>query len=339
MLSRLASLGTPNTSADDDEDPAEFHRRLAAMMAFKAVARELGLVFDVEFTIAHADVRWIRMKEPTGFPTGGEAAPVKHRRPATAVEFRGTPARPIVFRALRAKDAGSPPDHIALHGFGSLTATRLVDLEPQRTVVTEADPVSTAHHRRIGSGGVSGARPLRGDHVLVMNERIPRLLDTFSKRARTLAEAPDPGLNTLYADDLVRGMAIDICPAPTANQEYFWYSLCARTGTHHSKSVAAPSLKETGEEAPIEFGELAGATRLASEVAFRLDGWSLVCPPATKSLDEAQGTVLEDATPLSSTLGPPPGSLPRLPLWPPILLPRARHRSRRERHDCRTEGR
>ncbi|MDR0780480.1 MAG: hypothetical protein LBF16_07260, partial [Pseudomonadales bacterium] len=142
---------------------------------------------------------------------------------------------------------------------------------------------------------------------------------------------------TLFAEDVHRGYRVDVATVPDASKAGPWRTLCARHGTYTLEAKLAKN------EKPPEFaddeGWVSGLSTSSGgpgsanpddhylhEALFGWSGWSLVAPPAGRSIKaqpvagtELQGEAPSDALEepasgvgIKATFTPPPRSLPRL---------------------------
>ncbi|NTV47434.1 MAG: hypothetical protein HGB11_13155, partial [Chlorobiales bacterium] len=131
---------------------------------------------------------------------------------------------------------------------------------------------------------------------------------------------------TFYADDLVRGYAVDVWDSETKK----WRTLCKRKGSYKLGSqfldldngTLTINLIAHSDESCIEASLIGDPNNEEEkqhliETLFRWEGWSLVAPRPGKSIDEANtpqtiNTEKEAALGLTITVAPEPGTLPRL---------------------------
>lgn len=304
------------SAADKYRDPTtdhEFHKLQAGAAAISTVGRCLGLIFDLDaeepatreelsrLRIGFDSARGLALETP--WALGAESLVHKEELDTLALETPWT----LVDESLLGQQelvARRAPQHLDIgeRGFGSITARRMFDLARTSTLATEIDPATLAFAQRNSSTPVYHAGV--GDQVLLINPKAPMRLQIWGRRGATLRAAQENGEKIeLFAEDLMRGFAVDV--SRVAEKQPRWRSICRRSGRY---TIGETPIAITEEEGPVELAALASATQLrwvASEVAFRLDGWSLACP-RPEDIGEGQ------SNPIGREISPPRNSLP---LW------------------------
>ena len=147
-----------------------------------------------------------------------------------------------------------------------------------------AKPETPAELPRLRSAGISVFREGRKDLV---EKRMKRGQADLAKKPHEVE---------LFADDVVRGYAVDVQPAGKE-----WMPLCARLGTYLVDG--RPALPEREEEGFVTLGATGadGGLRV-HEVLFTWDGWSLSAPHPAKVDEEKARAACEPARAAASGL-------------------------------------
>ena len=282
-LERLAAQSTlPDDSVRklDRAQAVDFNRVVSGLLHYSELAREVGLVLDGSFIadLQPAHIEWVQLE----VPQPDEGPELQFGRVAVENRSDGRFAA-----ARRGPSKGR---------FGEMTERRLFRFG-DATVIQELDPVAAVKRSQSPrSAGKGGAGPvLRSDHVLVMNDGVSSYLEQRRERAKDLAGEPKA---LLYAEDIARGITVDL-HHPSRPK---WFSLNARALRFRARPASKPDPAGTGalppgtehedvvtDEGHVQFSALGEAgfdIWFVSDVAFRLNGWNMVCPyPLARSAE------------------------------------------------------
>jgi len=165
------------------------------------------------------------------------------------------------------------------------------------------------------SAGITVIRSERNKKTVSMLKRQATLHDKVAAPPGTVRAGEE---EFLYADDLVRGYAVDIFSNATGK----WHSVCSRIGTYEFMDAPATKLANIVDEAAVEAAgveDKATTDLYHHEAIFRWTGWSLAVPRPGKSLDDKSNLAPRDGRQefqkglrLTTDFKVPPGSLPKL---------------------------
>lgn len=326
----------------------DFHEELAALGAFPLLCRRLGLTLELVLPLDDAMARDV---SASGTGTGSPAFVSASPKLALSGALRPTMlvhrtayrlAAPSIFRA--APGAGSAiaegrlhldasyelesvdTDGGAIKVAGAFSTMRAVDPgahTPGQTPAHTPETISTGALPQLRTVGIALLHDDRGAMIAAALKRAAAQNTAAAKPPP--AGAADAGLD-LFADDLVRGLAVDICDVELGR----WRSLTKRHGryvlfTPGAGGGTAKPLFEADDEgwiAPAVFEQPAAPGvppgLRVSETVFRWDGWSISAPrPGHAITDDHQPAKPREnragaTTGLVAEFDPVPGSLPAL---------------------------
>jgi hypothetical protein len=307
----------------------EFNRVVGSISHYTQVAREVGLIIDGYFDLPYGhqagSLVWMRLgitapAKADAFLLELLADPPRHYFLRLALENNSTTN---VFAAAVAPPGAMPELLTGATYFGAMTSRRLLHLDPGpagaklhalqsggHTQICPFDPIAlTLQGNHDPDAQKDTPATLGPEQLVVMNPGLVGMLQARAERADKMRQLPDP---LVYAQDVARGFAVDLRSGDR------WRSLCLREGRYQVlrsanaawKSEARPDTKTlppadkewVPEESWVQFavlGEKHFDKNYVSEVAFRLDGWSLVCGRpfgATESASDTSGRILDVKT-------------------------------------------
>ncbi len=248
----------------------DFHQALSALGDYPALLRHLGLVLDLTLPLAGVPPTVTAVQVlPTFAPAPGTVARV-NRAPKTAVTLDA--AR---FRA--ASSSGAIVD-----GLLALDERQydLVPLDLDGNALKVVNTALTAGRHENDRFG-DGPPALRSAGIALVEEDQATRTRSFFGRAQANNAAVEAGGDvTLFADDLVRGLRVDIWDERTE----VWRSLCRRVGSYtfealgetktiEDEGCVEPALAEAAAPKPGVPNDL-----YLHEALVRWEGWSLAAP-------------------------------------------------------------
>ena len=336
-LSQLAAFLRPSEQqtaplrADAADEPHDLHRIIAGFGGHPALLRRLGLVLDIELdtqTLALDDAGSdLRIAvAPVGLDTGA----ITHDCPWTAVEIGAAGSASYQSFCVRQRE-GSPrgglhalpqsPDSVAQekleHAFGALVqhATTVLVAPRGNDTVKNTPPallqvgmrmLDDAHAGRVAAAAAEQAR-------IAESLTLPGGLLGAAPGDGTGAAPPPPDTQPLYADQLTRGVRIDVQDADAGP----WRSLCGRQLRYTAGDWAWPAgqsarIVDEGTVEPTVYDDAN-----AEEARFRIppelftwDGWSLAVPHPDEGLGGTPDPAADDdANALDAVIEVPPRSL------------------------------
>ena len=306
----------------------DFHRILSALGNYPHLLPLLGLVVDLELDLtASIPAGGTVQLRTSAFSGPPHVHPLTHYR-IDAEGFRAAPR------------LGSPLQD----GLLRLGDSALFDLLPfdvdgaaLKAVSMVATLEQSALRRAPGVPQEGGVPALRSAGLsLVETGRAYNLAAHLGNAASLQTAAASHAPVELYADDLVRGYAIDVYTGTAGTvdlktgttkpayqkQAHAWLSLCRRDGTYTlSKSHAPNPLTSSGEDGFVTLSTSQAPDGMPGhflhECWLHWEGWSLVAPRPGKSVapDGSSATAANDPINqigLTARVKAHPGSLPRL---------------------------
>lgn len=298
----------------------DFHRAVALLGEHPALLRALGLIVDLELSqpVPAAGFVWVEDVEAA---PGWQLQPVDVR-PKTryAADFRAQAKSNELDKGFLQLGTGYGVVEVDVEGAAvklmNLAATALASVYPARTTADTPDRFSLPALR---SGGLSLVRTGR---AVTLVTRLAK-----AKTLNTEAVKPQPGQSELFAEDLVRGYAVDVKDAGAATNP--WHSLCRRLVSYALGKAPGAGTWPPGAGTPLEdegwttLAATSGPDRATSpdltvtEAMFRWDGWSLCIRRPGKSVgidDKPAEFENKPETELQVAIDAKiaPGSLPRL---------------------------
>lgn len=308
----------------------DFHRIVSSMNQHRSLLRQLGLVIDF---LADADqFQSTGGADPMRVAVGWSASPEASTGVETLDDLRPitrTILQDDIFDAAPA-NAGSPVAGplVALNSErfrllqidvdGSATKLRNLtrSLQTMRSDEVEAEEITNADLEKQNRAGVPA---LRSDGLtLVEIERGDRLSEAFDRSGQLFDDDVASNDIELFAEDLVRGLHIDILDQSRGE----WASLCRRDGAYQLLNTG-DMLEITDEEGMVRLGATSSSDGenpnivKLHENTVSWTGWSLTAPPIGRALDvdDVPRDLANTATaglPLESAFQVRPGSLPSL---------------------------
>ncbi len=306
-----------------EQNPADtrldFHQRLTALGQFPALLRLLGLVVELEL-------------DPAAVPVSTAAAPglmrvVPRFTSSTGVEtsFLTPDTAYIHDHAGVFAAAQAPPDSPSAETVAGLLNLRLTGPAGGQgqfqLVQVDVDGAGLRMLDLVGRAKSGALPPLRSSGLSVVRRGTAPLLHELLTKGRQRMAAVEAGDRvTLYGEDLIRGVRIDIGDPGSG----MWRSLHAREGTYRFRT--SPEVRELVDEGCAEPTLVqpnpgpagAGAPdpelpNYVSESLFLWQGWSLAAPRPGEPLPSPEPDPDRDGEPgLEVSFRPPRGSLPRL---------------------------
>ena len=340
---RLQPVELPKDAAEAAahfQERIDFHRMLSALADYPGLLRKLGLVFDLLLPLDALPVEAVgaapgRLCTHAVFPS---AFPERDDPNETPWTYSVSPWTVYFNTEVNGLRFFAP----APRGGYRDSIFRLLQLDPQRFSLIQVDVdglalkisnlLPTLHrqidnpNRPIEEPDRSGAPAVRtGGLGLIENSRADALHDDFyeARRSNHALETDAPNPAPLAAEDITRGIRVDIFDAQTMS----WYSLHARQGDYVPTRDPVRRIDVEADEGLFQVG-LAGEVDTpgmppdpngelyAHESLVTWDGWSLSVPrPGNKVEQEPRPpSPGQDVTPLPldvrfSVLE---GTLPRL---------------------------
>ena len=204
------------------------------------------------------------------------------------------------------------PELIALKKRLTLSSATLLPIEVMDhinniSVENKLDPNSYACVPPLRSEFISVVKNDRGQDYYKRFARSQNINSNYTKKINSVPT--DPTLDSLYAQDLIRGCRIDI----RDNVSLKWHSLCKRRGTYEifdeTNSSSKVYLNDFPDEGWIQTGiareqndDEPGAVNLKiHESLFKWQGWSLCAPRPGKPIDPDDGIQNVDNIPLTQS--------------------------------------
>ncbi len=258
------------------QDPAghqrtlDFHQALSALGDYPALLRHLGLVLDLTLPLAGVPPTVTAVQVlPTFAPAPGAVTRV-NRSPKTAVTLDAARFQP-------ASNSGAIVD-----GLLALDEARYdlvpLDLDGAALKLVNTGLSAARHeHDRFGDGPPA----LRSAGIALVEEDQALRTKQFFGRAQANNAAIEAGGDvTLFADDLARGLRVDVWDERTK----VWRSLCRRVGSYtfetlgqtktiEDEGCVEPALAEAAEPPPGAPNDL-----YLHEALVRWEGWCLSAP-------------------------------------------------------------
>lgn len=305
----------------------DFHRALAQLGDYPALLRRLGIVLDVEVDAAAfgafsaaVSPRRLRVR-PRWRPEGSVAMTETPLWTAFAWDGRTFAA------AVR---PGGVPELV--DGLLNLSSDEYVlsELDVDGAVLKQANAalaVAQGAARRApdAPAGEAPASLRSGGFALMRRDRAIRVHGTFGRAAFRNAQLESgTDVDTLYAEDLTRGFAVDVWDSLSGA----WHSLFRRVGEYRLlRDGSRLSIEDEGfsqtamtEEAPAAAAAAPADVRL-HETVWAWNGWSLAAPRPGKAILSGSGSAAapervtndaQTALPLEVSFRAAPRSLPRL---------------------------
>lgn len=323
---RLTPLPDPNAYAQ----MIDFHRIVSSMNQHRTLLRRLGLVIDF---LADEDafnpsggadpmrlgVSWPSSEESaTGVETLDDLLPIT-RTILDGDTFDAAPANlasPVAGPLVSLNDERFRLLQIDVDGSATKLRNLTRSLQTLRGDEVEAEEITPADVEKRNRAGLPA---LRSDGLtLVEGGRGDRLSQAFDRSGRLFDDDMASSDVELFAEDLVRGLHIDIFDDVRGE----WASLCRRDGEYQFLNNGE-TLAVEDEEGMVRLGatsstdgENPNIVKL-HENTVSWTGWSLTAPPVGRALDtdDAPRDLTNSATmglPLESAFQVRPGSLPSL---------------------------
>jgi hypothetical protein len=292
-VAKLAQQRPPASTKEELAAALDFNQVISKLTHYPRVAREVGLICDGYFdldTRKPADVDSICLELDKQRLPDSLKQPVNHVFANVACDWQKSP----IFAAAIDTESPNPTTPPT---FGRMNDQRHMDLDPPLpgqlpdgfTHVTPVDPVASAYQDE----------PSQTEQLLVLNANLWQRLAWRAKRSADLRAQASP---TVYAQDLVRGFAVDLDYDRTTGDRSRkakwaddWRSLCRREARYRvvrsansawksasrTNTKSLPSNGTVADEGWVQLSALGMSgfdTNFVSDAAFRLDGWSLICP-------------------------------------------------------------
>ena len=315
----------PNENLPEPE--FDFHEMLSSMGDYPEIMRRMGIVLDLEAnlpdsfaaspsavveTSCHIIPSWIPTKPDPG---PGESVDVSPRTACVvhpdASKFAARPraADPDLENGMLMLSDASKYQVIPVDiDGGAMKAMDLVNNVKRAAFAPTADTPENFSLPALRAGGFSVVRKgLAADAV-----------KGFEKAALNNSRliANDASNIVLFAEDLVRGFAVDVHVRPEGSDSGRWHSLCLRRGTYDFLNTTDPAI-EFDDEAFISLATTEGVGAnsanpatgepdlYSQESLFFWQGWSLAVGPVGKTINlDADQPPLSNATPVASTNSP-----------------------------------
>ena len=294
---KVSSAPKPLPSAAQLKTMYDFHQMVSVLGNYPLLLVKLGLAIELE------------VDYHPGIPASGFVRILPSR-------FAQTPnVHPWTFYSLNTTSFIAAPRPHANQGQGSDLRDGLLLLgDPSRFEIAHVDidgaslklqTAATTAATALQTTGIAFAPATRyqsqaaaegssipsmrtGGMSLLHIGRAAALLDSFNNATQQHQAAQSNQPVQLYADDLVRGYAVDVLDESTG----IWRSLCMRDGTY--QFVRAPQGKKTltlPDEGFVTMGtthdpQASPNDLYLHEQIFRWDGWSLSAPRPIQPLDQ-----------------------------------------------------
>ncbi len=307
-------------------DPPEFHERLVAMGEFPTIMRSLGLIFDVKLPAGiFPKGQFDLSADITGLEITPEACVTKTYASLSENELYvisrlPAPSTPAEDLSKSADFSGGKLNLgqgekfpiVQIDAAGSVLKLNyfVENLARMRESYTADGSVTevprSAAPPSIRTTGISLTRS--GQAREVVEARIMR---------NTALAAFTGGPREVYAEDVIRGYAIDVSFREETGQWSNWYSLCLRDVDPGIPGVLKQKHQDEGWINGITSSKEPGVNRVfVSESLTTWDGWSLVAPrPVSPTADCRESPVKKPRSfegVFLPVITPRKGSLPRL---------------------------
>jgi hypothetical protein len=335
-LSPYSAQSVPLPTAQEIETRYDFHEMVASLGDYPNLLRYMGLVVDLVVTLD------ANLPPATGMiqvmPTLTTTMTTTHYTPKTHYELddgrfqpKPRPTDPDISNGLlRFQDSSKfqiMQEDVAGSGIKlQNTATSVASLmdrgewPPNSPDETGLPALQTA--------GISIVRPEKAAllqqtlvNSVALNLALTAVDGSIMSQPVPVADPPPPPTDELFAEDLVRGIRIDVFD----DKSNTWHSLCQRLGTYHFPDANGGPITLTDEE-DEGFVQMAATEPMPAtadpvmrihESLFTWDGWSLSAPRPGQTIlpDHTTGDAPNTAVTkfqLESSFRAKPGTLPRL---------------------------
>lgn len=323
---------SPRPAAKELRDQIDFHRLVGALGQFHFLSRACGLIIDLEFDPFTPSGSDETVEISVDWPKPGAVTTKPDVYPRTMTVLTSSafhPARgasnvPIIGRYLQLSDELFRVIQMDVDGGGSKLTNTVSSFSRDLPKVYTDDTFDPEKQPREEAGLPS----LRTSGLmLVENRRDVNIAATIDRNVAMESDLQSQGTPpTLYAEDMVKGLRIDVWE----NQSQKWHPLCARK-VRHTLLNTNTTLDELTEESMARLaaqhsGDGNNPDILKVHEALTIwSGWSLAAPEPGRvikiddtDMDPTFGPTREPeeevppGLPLKTTYATVPGTLPRL---------------------------
>ena len=303
------------------EPEFDFHEMLSSMGDYPEIMRRMGIVLDLEANLPDSFAAspsavvetscqiipsWTSDTSVISIDASPRTACVVHPD-ASKFAARPRPVDPDLDNGMLMLSDSSKYQVIPIDiDGGAMKAMDLVTNVKRAAFAPTADTPENFSLPALRAGGFSVVR--KG----LAAEAVKR----FEEAAAKNSSLSNPSAIELFAEDLVRGFAVDVHVGPGGKIPGRWHSLCLRRGTYKFLNTPGSTI-QLDDEAFISLATTEGVGAnsanpatgkpdlYSQESLFFWQGWSLAVEPVGKTINpDADQPPLSNATPVASTSSP-----------------------------------
>ena len=314
---------TQNINPDETlpEPEFDFHEMISSMGDYPEIMRRMGIVLDLEAdlpdsfatspsvvveTSCHIIPSWTPDTSVNSIDASPRTACIVHPD-ASKFAARPRPVDPDLDNGMLILSDSSKYQVIPIDiDGGAMKAMDLVTNVKRAAFAPTADTPENFSLPALRTGGFS----------VVRKGLAAEAVKGFEEAAAKNSLLSNPSAIELFAEDLVRGFAVDVHVGPGGNAPGRWHSLCLRRGTYDFLDSSDPAL-DLNDEGFISLATTEGVGASAANPAtgepdlysqeslFFWQGWSLAAEPVGKTINpDADQPPLSNGTPVANTSSP-----------------------------------
>jgi len=331
ILKSLRELNEERLANPQSFDPPEFHERIRYLGQFPKLMRSLGLIFDLQMPASNLPPGKFDLSvDVEGLGIIPEKCVTKAYASTDRKEFFVVSRHAVTSTSPRdlAKSEDFSHGKLNLGENGKFPVVQ-IDAAGSILKLTHFAENMTRMRQSPAAGGTS-VDPLLAEVPLSAAPPSIRTIGlslTRSRQAQVVAEARRAqktalaavagGVNEVYAEDIIRGYAIDVSFREKNTQWSGWHSLCLRDTRLDIKGILKTDYPDEGWISPLVSSKEPGVSRVfVNESLTTWDGWSLVAPRPINPTADCKDSPVTEPRPLDGVFVPiitaRAGSLPKL---------------------------